>query len=233
MINEPRSEQQAAQPVTPSPEGGALSGQGLDPIIPVLKQVVQEALEEHRRREQSIRDKMEARIQKRVQELEETMRQLVGQELTQEQRETLRTIAAKNVQSEMETESHSPAQPSAPAAPSTDANPLERLILRKFQKTGVFIEDGDPELAYLAGADFEDLDDLNARLDQAIQAKKQRLQSQPSELNPSTSAGRTPLVSGQPANLEAEYYKELEKARGNIDAIWAIKQKYRKLGLKV
>lgn len=232
MTNEPRSEQQAAQPVPPSPDGGALSGQGLDPIIPILKQVVQEALEEHRRREQSIRDKMEARIQKRVQELEETMRQLVGQDLTPEQRETLRTIAAKNVQSEMESEQHSAVQTSAPPAPK-DANPIERLILRKFQKAGVFIEDGDPELAYLAGADFEDLDDLNSRLDQAIQAKKQRLQNKPSELNPTTSPGRTPLVSGSQPDLKAEYYKELEKARGNVDAIFAIKQKYRKLGLNV
>ena len=231
------SGQQAAQPATTS-QGVQPPGQPLSPdVIQLLRGEIKNALGEFSREQQSQRDKQERRITDRVKGLESTFKSLNGgQDLTPEQRNQLRSVAAEQIEAEpLEHTEPSKAQAAQPTPKAEEPSAVEKLILKKFQKAGVTIEDGDPELVSLKGIDPTDLDDLKEKIDAAIEAKRARLQTKPSNLDPSTASARVSaaVATGSPTNLETQYYAELDKVRGNIDAILSIKTKYRKLGLQV
>ena len=234
------SGQQAAQPATTSP-GVQPQGQTLSPdvIQQVVEQTVEKALSAYEKRQQSQRDKQEARINKRLSDYEGTYKSLLGQDLTPEQRSQLRTKAIEDVTNEtreMDTQVPSPVQAAQPAPKAEVANnPVERMVLKAFEKAGVTIEDGDPELELLKNADPGDILEFSAKISTAIEQKKTRLQNKPSNLDPSTASARVSaaVATGSPTNLETQYYAELDKVRGNIEAILQIKTKYRKLGLQV
>ena len=82
---------------------------------------------------------------------------------------------------------------------------MEKLILKKFDKAGIKIEDGDPELALLTNLDPTDIDDLKEKIDQAIEQKRARLQAKPSNLNPdAASRVSAATVTGMPGNPIAD-----------------------------
>lgn len=231
------SGQQAAQPAPASqgaqPEGSTLSNE----LIQTLRGEIKSALSEFSREQQSQRDKQERRIADRVKDLETTFKNLNGgTEITPEQRSQLRSVAAGQIESETQPEHDERTSPAAAAQPTPKVEPsaVEKLILKKFEKAGITIEDGDPELAQLKNIDPTDLDDLKEKIDTAITAKRERLNAKTSNLSPDA-AGRisAATVTGSPNNLKTQYYAELEKVRGNIDAILSIKTKYRNLGLEV
>ena len=231
------SGQQAAQPAPASP-GAQPNGSTLSPdVIQTLRTVVDEVLETRSRREQSARDKQEKRIADRIQELEQTFKGFSGGvDITPEQRSQLRSVAAKQIENETTPEHDDRTSPAAAAQPTpkVEQTQVEKLILKKFEKAGITIEDGDPELAQLKNIDPTDLDDLKEKIDTAITAKRERLNAKTSNLSPDA-AGRISAATGtgSPNNLKTQYYAELEKVRGNIDAILSIKTKYRNLGLEV
>lgn len=192
------SGQQVAQPESTSPAGGVPSaGQSLDPslIQRVVEETVEKALSAYERRQQSQRDKLEARVSKRLAAYEETLKSVLGQELTAEQRNQLRQKAEKEVLDEERETGKDQAVP--PAQAKQDAglpeSPIAALIMKKFQKAGLMIEDGDPEVEMLLQANPEDLDDLKARIDAAIEAKKARLNS-----SSKNAVGRIPATAGLP-----------------------------------
>ena len=231
------SGQQAAQPVTAS-QGAQPAGSTLSPeVITVLRGEIKTALSEFSREQQSQRDKQERRIADRVKELETTFKGLNGgTDITPEQRSQLRNVAAGQIENEAKPEHDERTSQVQAAQPTPKVEPtaVEKLILKKFEKAGITIEDGDPELAQLKGIDPTDIDDLKDKIDAAITAKRNRLQAKPSTLNAdAASRVSAATVTGSPADLKAQYYAELGKVRGNIDAIMQIKTKYRKYGLEV
>lgn len=230
------SGQQAAQPVATSqgvqPDGSTLSPE----LIQTLRGEIKNALGEFSREQQSQRDKMERRISGRVQELTETYKTFNGgQDLTPEQRDQLRNLAAKQLAEQPEHEQQVSTQPAAQPDKRQEPSPVEKLILKKFEKAGITIEDGDPELADLKNIDPTDLDDLKEKIDTAIEKKRARLQNKSSNLTPdATSRVSAATGTGIPSNLDNQYRDELNKIRrGDIDAIFNLKEKYRKLGVKV
>lgn len=232
------SGQQAAQPVTAS-QGAQPDGRTLSPdvIQQVVEQTVERALSAYEKHQQSQRDKQEARINKRLSDYENTYKVLLGQDLTPEQRNQLRSKATEEVNNEIREDVPEPSRQAAaqPTAKAEEPSAMEKLILKKFEKAGIKIEDGDPELALLTNLDPTDLDDLKEKIDQAIEQKRARLQTKPSNLNPdAASRVSAATVTGLPNNLETQYRAELEQMRrGDADAFMKIKEKYRKLGLKV
>ena len=231
------SGQQAAQP-EPASQGAQPNGKELSPdVIQLLRGEIKSALSEFSREQQSQRDKQERRIADRVKELTTVYQGLNGgAEITPEQRSQLRSVAAGQIESEAKPEHDgqtSQAQAAQPT-PKVEKTQVEKLILKKFEKAGITIEDGDPELAQLKNIDPTDLDDLKEKIDTAITAKRERLNAKTSNLSPDA-AGRISAATGtgSPNNLKTQYYAELEKVRGNVDAIHQIKTKYRGLGLEV
>lgn len=236
------SGQQAAQPETASkgaqPGGSTLSPDVIQQVVKqTVEQTVESALSAYEKRQQSQRDKQEARINKRLTDYENTYKTLLGQDLTPEQRSQLRSRATEEVKNEIREDVPEPSQQAAaqPPAKAEEPSAMEKLILKKFEKAGMTIEDGDPELALLANIDPTDLDDLKEKIDNAIEQKRARLQTKPSNLNPdAASRVSAATATGLPNNLETQYRAELEQMRrGDANAFMKIKDKYRKLGLKV
>lgn len=230
------SGQQAAQPAIAS-QGAPPAGSTLSPdLIKVLRGEIKNVLGEFSREQQSQRDKMEARISGRVQEMAETFKTFNGgQDLTPEQRDQLRKIATKQIGEQPEHEQQASPQQAAQPTQRQEPSHVEKLILKKFEKAGITIEDGDPELTDLKNIDPTDLDDLKEKIDAAIEKKRARLQNKPSNLNPdAVSRVSAATVTGTPTDLENQYKVELGKIRrGDVNAIYDLKTKYRKLGLKV
>lgn len=195
------SGQAPAQESTTS-QGVQPSGKELSPdIIQLLRGEIKNALGEFSREQQSQRDKQEARILGRVQELKATFSALNGgQELTADQLSELHKVAAKQVaeQPEQEHAQQTSSQPKA-AQPEAQAEmgPVEKLILKKMEKAGITIEDGDPEIAMLQNINAEDLDDLKDKIDTAINAKRARL-AKPSS-TPEAAVARVSAAAGGPA----------------------------------
>ena len=235
------SGQQAAQPA-PASQGAQPDGKSLSPeIIQVLEGVVGKALDAYTRKEQSIRDKREARITGRVQELEQTFKSLNGgQDLTAEQRSQLRNVAAGQIGTEPPEHAGETTQaPAAQPAPQaeTPIDPRQQWIENEFKAVGINTNENDPEVIEF-GKKFKPdmgITALSKLVQETIEAYGARLQNKPSNLDPSTASARVSaaVATGSPTNLETQYYAELDKVRGNIDAILQIKTKYRKLGLQV
>jgi len=186
------SGQQAAQPATTS-QGVQPPGQPLSPdvIQQVVEQSVERALSAYEKRQQSQRDKQEDRINKRLKSYEDTFKSLSGQDLTPEQRQQLRTRAVDEVNGELkEMDKQEPSQTQAaqPAPKAEEPSAMEKLILKKFEKAGITIEDEDPEIELLKNLDPTDLDDLKEKIDLAIEQKKARLQAEPSEVSAAAAA---------------------------------------------
>lgn len=189
----------AKQPVQESP----LSA---EKVAEIVNKSVQDAMGAYERQQQGLRKKQESRIEQRLQAYEAAMRQINGdQELTGEQRNQLRTMARTEVEAELNQppqEKPSPGQEAQPDKKNEQPlNPVEKLILKKFEKAGITIEDDDPELADLKDIDPYDLDELKVKIDTAIEKKKARLQGKPSNLNPDAAARvSAAMVTGLPGN---------------------------------
>ncbi len=197
------SGQQAAQPVTVSDKGAQPAGSTLSPevIQTLVKQTVKDALSEHERQQQSQRDKLEKRIQKRIDDYKAAIKAAnqdveFTPDITRQLRSQVEQEIANESQ-EMQTEDASPA-PAAQPAKGQEQPPsaIELMILKKFQKAGLQIEDNDPELADIIKADPTDLDEFKEKLDAAIEKKRARLQKSTSTLTPETAAGRVSAAAG-------------------------------------
>jgi hypothetical protein len=191
--------------------------------------VVNEALEQYSRKQQSQRDQQEARINKRFQETLEIIR-ATGTEPTQEQQAAIRQRVAHAETSATPEPAPQPSQATPgqarPSGAGLDSDAKAELTQQVFEMYGVKPEQGDPELATFK--DTENPTEFLKQLKSIAQAKKARLEAE--------SRGRLGMVnaSGPRADLSSQYAEEISKVpRGDVRAFLAVKEKYRNQGLNI
>lgn len=191
---------------TPSPEGagGNASSSGLS--VDVIRQVVAEALSDYDRRQQSARDKLEARIQKQVQAQLSVLKQ-AGIDVTDDLRAKVETA----VRSAPEP----PASEEPSAAPGGDGEPAKMTpgdpviefingqVAQMERDAGLSLDENDPEAAQV---------DLKAppyrfltQYQSALAAKKARLAAEESSSNPPGAALPQMGGDGPPSSRPAHY----------------------------
>jgi hypothetical protein len=205
--------------------------------------MVDEALAKAERKAQSLVDTGANRLSKKVQQQIATLEQswklqeAAGIPVpTPEQQQAARRQV---VESALLTEDEPSATGQVQTQVAEDVEAVNRKIQALYQSYGMEIYPTDPEAAPLLKAETLSGDEFATLLEQQLQAKAART-GQPipvqSQVNQSArvptsagSAGRVPQV-----DLQQQYQQELATApRGNIDAINAVKLKYRQKGLDV
>lgn len=202
-----------------------------------------EAAERALRQAQSMTDKSESRIKREITDrmakiAEATdLLKAAGVEITPEVTERVRQAVVM----ESLTKGSDPGQPSAPATPSqaapnagSEPNPDEITAQahRMMSQAGVWIEQGDPEVAQLSqDSPYAFLHSVEL----AINAKKARMTARQQAAGPAPGA-RTPTnagPSGPAPGLMAQYQKEVQQSNLTTDQRLQIRQKYRRLGLNI
>jgi len=219
------------QPVTPSQNGG---GEGAAPQ-PITRQelldLMSQQQQEISRMVQSRTDASESRIQKRIREQMEATKN--AQQLLQQAGVQIDPSAMQRVADQIIRDAYiqpEPAQPSAPAAQPVQqevapevmaANTMAEYLESKY---GIGLDVNDPEAAALNNPGLSPQQWIGA-YEQALTAKKARLNTPPEARVPS-------MGQGQSTNLAADYQRELAAIpRGNVGAVFQLKLKYRKMGL--
>lgn len=238
-MNEPENTElngaQAGQPANPSaawlegaPKSEGNNGLTLDALPTIVQAAVEKAMEGYTRKEQSARDKMEARIKKNVQDTL-TALQGAGIEVTDDQKKVIQA----RVREQMVSDPDQPAdftQKPAQADPQKQTEPAQpRVAIAKalMDEYGVQLYDSDLETATV---DKSSLAAFTRTLTAALEAKKART-AQEAE---AAAQVRAPSATGGGAHtgLMEQYQKELASTHG-ADAVYNLKEKFRKAGLKL
>ena len=119
----------------------------------------------------------------------------------------------------------------APMMQQQAIHPVIATANEIMRKAGVTINDNDPELKLIDQNTDDELTFLNS-VQSAVIAKAKRLaDARQKQFDPAKTPGA--LGAGDQSNLMAQYQKELAANQGNVEGVWATKQKYRKQGLKI
>lgn len=232
--------QQAAQPVNASPQ----TEPGTEGNQFVSVDQFQQALQDMERKVQGIVDKNISRVDKRVAEASTKAQEAVemlkstGMQITPEQEAALRDKAViRALQTEQGHDQVSTPGVSQNKAQGFDlptrqepVDPITATAMQMMTSAGVQIDEGDPEFQTLNLKTQNPYEFLTS-VQTAITAKKERT-SKKQTINPAA----MPTVTGQGTGttLEAQYRAELAKVRqGDVEAIFALKMKYRSAGLKI
>ena len=239
MTNEPEKTklegEQAGQPANPSaawlegaPKSEGNNGLPVDALASVVQAAVEKAMEGYTRREQSARDKMEARIKKNVQDTLAAV-QGAGIEVTDDLKKAVQARVREQVASETDQPvdfTQKPAQAETQKA-TEPAQPRVAIAKALMDEYGVQLYDNDPETATI---DQSSMAAFTRTLTAALEAKKAR-KAQADQAAAQVRAPAAP-VGGQHTGLMEQYQKELATTRG-VDAVYALKEKYRKAGLQL
>ena len=189
------AEQAPGIPV-PGPAESPPSQQEQTLTLDLVEKMVKNAEDKAFSRSQSLYEKGRQGFEKQVQSnLDGLKRSLdrLGVEITPEREQALRTQAVEEAMAsplEVEPEKTQGKEPGVapPTAPEPQANqdPILAGAVRMMDEAGITIEDGDPEITMLDNIDPGKPYELYAKLDQAIQAKKTRLEKSPEETPPSS-----------------------------------------------
>jgi nucleotidyltransferase/DNA polymerase involved in DNA repair len=202
----------------------------VDALIERVGKLVDDRLSDHDRRQQGLRRKQEDRIRKEYERLAGAAK-VTGVELTEQHKQTLFNQATQAVLGEGEEEATEPAKPgksevtTPPAGQTTTAKTADPERDAIFKATGVTVNSEDPEAEELKGATSRD--EWLQKLLAAALKKKQRQSTTPGARLPSLGSG------GIPNNLEAQYQAEMTTVHGDVERWNAVREKYRKLGLKI
>ncbi len=219
-------EQQATYPGTAEP-GQASPLQGAPP-----KYVTEEGLlafkEEVLRAVQSMTDKQQSRVDKRLSDWE-TKRNAEGRKVTPQEKEAARV--AFEVQ-ELESDGGQPAQAVAPALDPNVAKVNARIVQLNAE-AGAEIGPDDPEYDEINWS-VNPKDPQGTRFlstyEKKLKEKKARLAAQTLPANPARVPGPTGAASG---DLMAEYKQEIAKVPPGSEASFQIRRKFREKGLQI
>jgi hypothetical protein len=194
-------------------------------------------LEQANKRTQSLTDKSESRIEKRIKEgLQSVQRQIemnqsLGIEMTPSQIEDAKNRAIRTAyadESSEQTQTQTSTNPDVQGMISqAEARAVDEIAEGYEKEKGVKLEDDDPEWKKFFKKGMTKAEYLRA-YDKALDEKKVRISQNPAGSNPSTggSAGQSALMQ--------EYSEKLSKLpRGNAGAIIDLKREYRNKGLKI
>lgn len=196
-----------------------------------LRQVMAEEMDKYARAQQSQRDMLEARMRKEVQQAIDLVKS-TGVEVDENKARAIQQQVTQRIMNE--SQSSSSAQgPAQGGAQDGTSDPVFEAALTAAQElmaeVGIEINKTDPEASTI---NFTTPAKFLSTVRKAIDAKRERLQreggARASVNTPGMSSGQ-----GMSPNLMNEYKKEVAANRGDMRAIIAIKQKYRKLGLKL
>lgn len=200
----------------------------------VSREEFQQAMEDILRRAQGLVDKSASRLDKRVAETNEKVNGYLelaresGMNFTPEQENLLRRNALdKAMLTHKQSVQAEPAQQPMPQE-QQGLDPISAAAMSYQQKAGIFINENDPEVRLVNTTTEDPLEYLQSVKD-AITKKQARL-AKPKG-NPAAAPGVA--ATGSPANLLAEYEKKKSTIHGDVDALFALKDEYRKKGLKI
>ena len=203
---------QAGQPANPSaawlegaPTSEGNNGLQVDALTSIVQAAVEKAMEGYTRKEQSARDKMEARIKKNVQDTL-TALQGAGIEVTDDQKKVIQARVREQMASETEQPvdfTQKPAQTDAQKQTET-AQPRVAIAKALMDEYGVQLYDADPETATI---DQSSMAAFTRTLTAALEAKKARKAQADEEAAkvraPGVAGGGVPItVGGYVAELE-------------------------------
>lgn len=227
---ETTSTAQAGQPVKPSFAEAAVGqkDEALPPgVLTQLEGMLARALDERDRKQQSARDKQEARIKKEI-DARLTALTEAQVELTPEQRVILERKVRDQLSDQPAEEEPAPAQAQATEQPQS-ASDIDVLAAEIMQEYGVVLDEQDPEAESLKEKGLTRRQWLK-RFEDACATKKERLATT------SNPAASTVTIGGgsTPGNHKKEYIDEMLANRGKgMKVAEQIKEKYRKLGVEV
>ncbi len=252
--NRPVGFERAGNPATPSqaaPGGGTpgATPEGQNHERPItlteVQRLIQDAVQSTLRQTQSVTDRQEAKLRKELQDklaqisqVQKTM-EAAGVQITPEIQDRIRRQVIDD--SLLGTAAGTPqgvsdpaAQPGQPSAEQPQANldPINQAALSMMEEAGIQVLSNDPEAAML---DHSNRRAFLRSLDQAIEAKRQRMQGQPQ--TPAAPAGtRAPTNLGgvgQQTGLMEQYQREISNPGLPQHMRLEVRRKYRRLGLNV
>lgn len=146
FLGEKQNLEQQLEATSPAPDRAQqkqeTAGLSAAQVLEMIQQGVEKGIESLNRKQQSERDKLEARIQKKLGEFMTTAER-TGIKLTQEQQTQLRNVAAEQIQAETATT----VQPNAPQteAPTPDNDSDAQAAYEYMKQSGIELLDTDPE----------------------------------------------------------------------------------------
>jgi hypothetical protein len=205
----------------------------------VTRDQMDAVIEQVRRDTQSLVDKNVGRMSQHLSKLNEAIERVraTGLEISPEQEKEMRTRALEKALSEADAppsqeKQDTPAAAQPTTQPALDPVSVVALNVMKGILGGDVVTNADPE-AELVDKDTKNPDEFLASVRKAAEAKKARLEGEKLEL----AQARSPVLGGGGASstgLADQYKNEMLAARGKgMDAIRAIKEKWRKKGVDV
>ncbi|MFA5378402.1 MAG: hypothetical protein WC455_21790 [Dehalococcoidia bacterium] len=224
--------EQAGQPASTD---ASLQEQQPEPVSYVSRDEFVQALEMTKREMQGLVDKSASRTDKRLAESMAKVDDLIqlnkaaGIPYTPQQEEQLRRVArdqALTPPQEQQFHTETLQQPSGREPAGVD--PVTATANAIITNSGVSLDKRDPEFKMI-DINTEDPFEYLQSVKNAVAKKTERL-AKPKG-NPAATPGA--LVQGSPANLQAEYDKKKSAIHGDVDALFNLKDEYRKKGLKI
>ena len=228
--------QPGAQPGQADQNQAAASQQVQEPQNDDMNQPISradflKAQDELMRKVQGMVDKTASRLDKRIdtanKETDRTIEMLKksGVKLPAEQETALRATATNEAlisnQSDQQQQEPAPAQQQQQFDEAAVTNAAVNILSRQY---GTVVSPEDPEAKDVKtdGTPAEFIETYT----EALKKKRARMATPPQ--------ARTPgMGNTQPTNLQAQYEEEKKKFQGNVDGLYNLKTKYRKLGLKI
>jgi hypothetical protein len=204
-------------------EGKQTPAVDLEALAKMFEERLDKKLDEFGRKQQGLRKKQEERIRQTVNDLLAAQR-AAGVEMTKEQTQLLES----HVRQQVEAEEVKAEEPPAPQK-ADKADPMQEYVANGIKE--IFDEFG---VVYTNDPEAEGLDKISDPVKFLLELRK-RAEKKAQRLKVPAEA-RTPTMStsGQAGNMESEYKKEMLANRGKGYKVGEeIKEKYRKLGVKV
>lgn len=192
------------------------------------------------RQTQSLTDKASSRLDKKLRdELKKVdeviaLQKAAGLQITPVQESALRAQVYDKALKELGTEEGSDSAPAAQqgfqddpsqAAQKAAAAVINGMAEEIYKKAGIMVMPDDPEASMV---DQSSPVAFLTTLQQAVEKKKQRVQTAPEARITSLGRGQQPNT-----NLEAQYLEEKKKYQGDVNALIELKKKYRAKGLQI
>lgn len=182
MSNQPPAPAAPAPGQAPQPASQP-KGLTLDEVRAIAKEESENAF----RRSQGYVDKQIPAIKEKIANLEASWNARAAAGTPVDEATKQRELAAA-----VQIQSAPPAAPQAPqppaplagGAPEAELDPATQIIMDVMEKTGVKLEDNDPEVKAFANKEYKSLLDLAADVQKACDEKKKRTASQPPPTNP-------------------------------------------------
>ncbi len=198
----------------------------------VTVDLLEQALEKLERKIQSMSDKkgdrLRKEVEKRLAELQERYA-AVGMQMPDEVKQRVVNDLLLSEREDIEDEGATPA-----FDPLVEA--VNRRALEIDKKYGVYLEEGDPEIAMINTRTTDPIEYLESR-EAAVKKKAERLgkaKSQTPQGTPLVSARAPVIGQGEPTgDLMAQYLREIQQVRPGSEEAMRIRQKYRQKGLNL